>query len=472
EPVPVKPWEGVWNASEPGSMCTQIRRVPPPKYGIWEKLVGDEDCLFLNIYTPELPKDGSNPYLDVLFNIHSGAFMYGWGHEFGPEILMDRDIIWVTINYRLSVLGFLDTQDDVVPGGTSVQFHFLSPWSRGLFKGGISQSGTATVPWTIMEEGQVKAKKLGALVGCNTENTKNLVDCLRDRPARQLVQQMWHLQQWMYNPYSPFGPTIEVEGSNPFLTKHPIDYLLKGEVQDSPWIVSVTTEDGLVPSGEWVTDDKFMRELDKRFNELMVHILDFNYTVPNNLKEEVVDRIREHYLHNQSLSMKTFQQLTQIITDRVYLLDGARAAKLQASVNKSPVHFYLFGYRGKHSMTDRLTGININLGASHLDDTAYTIEYAFKTNETEEDLQMCKLLLDIWTSFAATGSPVPTGSKFQWEPTTPNTKDLKYLYIGGPNELQMRSSDKLGDPNFWDSLPIQEKQLRVDTPLTGKHNEL
>ena len=31
--------------------------------------------------------------------------MYGWGHEFGPEILMDRDIIWVTINYRLNVFG-------------------------------------------------------------------------------------------------------------------------------------------------------------------------------------------------------------------------------------------------------------------------------------------------------------------------------------------------------------------------------
>lgn len=33
--------------------------------------------------------------------------MYGWGHEFGPEILMDRDIIWVTINYRLGPFGKL-----------------------------------------------------------------------------------------------------------------------------------------------------------------------------------------------------------------------------------------------------------------------------------------------------------------------------------------------------------------------------
>jgi len=55
----------------------------------------------------QLPTDGSNPNLDVLLNIHSGAFMYGWGHEFGPEILMDRDIIWITINYRLGAFGKL-----------------------------------------------------------------------------------------------------------------------------------------------------------------------------------------------------------------------------------------------------------------------------------------------------------------------------------------------------------------------------
>jgi hypothetical protein len=42
-------------------------------------------------------------------------------------------------------------------------------------------------------------------------------------------------------------------------------------------------------------------------------------------------------------------------------------------------------------------------GASHPDDTAYTIEYASKTDETEEDKEMSNLLLDVWSSFAATG---------------------------------------------------------------------
>jgi hypothetical protein len=51
-----------------------------------------------------------------------------------------------------------------------------------------------------------------------------------------------------------------------------------------------------------------------------------------------------------------------MITDRVYLADGARATKLQAAVTKSPVYFYLFGYRGKHSFTEVNSGTTNNYG--------------------------------------------------------------------------------------------------------------
>ena len=47
-------------------------------------------------------------------------------------------------------------------------------------------------------------------------------------------------------------------------------------------------------------------------------------------------------------------------------MDGARAAKIQAAVTESPVYFYLFGYRGKHSFTERLTGTNVNIGKKYI----------------------------------------------------------------------------------------------------------
>ena len=52
----------------------------------------------------------------------------------------------------------------------------------------------------------------------------------------------------MYNPYSPFAPTIEKHSANPFLSKHPVDVILDGEAYDVPWLVSATVEDGLYPA--------------------------------------------------------------------------------------------------------------------------------------------------------------------------------------------------------------------------------
>jgi len=54
EPVPPKPWQGVWNATQPGAMCLQCRRLPPRMYNTTDPITGDEDCLFLNIYTPKV----------------------------------------------------------------------------------------------------------------------------------------------------------------------------------------------------------------------------------------------------------------------------------------------------------------------------------------------------------------------------------------------------------------------------------
>lgn len=45
-----------------------------------------------------------------------------------------------------------------------------------------------------MEDGPAKARKLGAFLGCDDGNSRELVDCLRNRPARQIVEQVKHFQ--------------------------------------------------------------------------------------------------------------------------------------------------------------------------------------------------------------------------------------------------------------------------------------
>ena len=143
--------------------------------------IGEEDCLVLNVYS----RDVGSPDTAVMVWIHGGAFILGDGgtDAYGPEFLLDKDIVLVTINYRLSALGFMSMGDDVMPGnlglwdqrlalqwvqdnigsfggdknkvtifgesagGMSVMFHYFSSQSKGLFHKAISQSGTPISPF-------------------------------------------------------------------------------------------------------------------------------------------------------------------------------------------------------------------------------------------------------------------------------------------------------------------------------------
>lgn len=60
--------------------------------------IGDEDCLNLNVYTPKLDKKKRA----VMVYFHGGAFVMGGGasYFFGPNYLLEEDVVLVTFNYR------------------------------------------------------------------------------------------------------------------------------------------------------------------------------------------------------------------------------------------------------------------------------------------------------------------------------------------------------------------------------------
>lgn len=86
------------NATAYGSQCAQSGS-------------GSENCLFLNIQTPYIPKQGDKSDLrPVMFWIHGGGFTGGSGADSlsdGSNLASREDIVVVNINYRLSTLGFL-----------------------------------------------------------------------------------------------------------------------------------------------------------------------------------------------------------------------------------------------------------------------------------------------------------------------------------------------------------------------------
>lgn len=119
-PVAHAGWSGVWDGSEHGESC--------PSSGWLSDKTGDEDCLFLNIYTTTLIN--RKP---VMVWIHGGSFTGGDGDTlmYGPDFLVMEDVVIVTINYRLGVLGFMSTGDQHAPGNYGMKDMILAlQWLR------------------------------------------------------------------------------------------------------------------------------------------------------------------------------------------------------------------------------------------------------------------------------------------------------------------------------------------------------
>lgn len=115
EPQPVAPWSGVRDATEPSHPCMQSLAgtdsfIQPlaAAYGIaypMQKLDPSEDCLYLNVWTPQ-PRSGAR--LPVMVWLHGGSNRVGSGSEPGYDgsVLALNGVVVVTMNYRLGILGF------------------------------------------------------------------------------------------------------------------------------------------------------------------------------------------------------------------------------------------------------------------------------------------------------------------------------------------------------------------------------
>ncbi|ESO94436.1 hypothetical protein LOTGIDRAFT_75952, partial [Lottia gigantea] len=109
--VPVKPWTGVKSAQNAGNICWQSGSdswIPRTT-----TFTQSEDCLNLNVYRP---RKINLSLIPVMVYIHGGAFVSGSGLERNGEQLAMKDVVVVTLNYRLGPLGFLSTEDQAAPG--------------------------------------------------------------------------------------------------------------------------------------------------------------------------------------------------------------------------------------------------------------------------------------------------------------------------------------------------------------------
>ncbi|MFO7562980.1 MAG: carboxylesterase family protein [Enhygromyxa sp.] len=215
--APLEPaaWEGIRDASKFGSRCPQL--------GAFNAAIGDEDCLNLNLWRPATPASEPRP---VLVFIHGGANVLGSGsdtHVDGRRLAQSRDLIVVTFNYRLGLLGFLALPELTAESGTSGNWAHLdqiaalkwvarniaafggdpnrvtivgesagalgvcvllaSPLAAGLFHGAVMQSGGCDV--APLEQRERSGARLAEISGCGPAN--DILECLRGLPISNLL---------------------------------------------------------------------------------------------------------------------------------------------------------------------------------------------------------------------------------------------------------------------------------------------
>ncbi|CAM4514665.1 unnamed protein product [Leuciscus chuanchicus] len=511
-------WQEVRNATQFAPVCPQNVHgvLPEIMLPVWFTDSLDvaatyiqnqsEDCLYLNIYVPTedgpLTKKHDESTLNrprdedirdrrkkpVMLFIHGGSYMEGTGNMFDASVLAAYgNVIVVTMNYRLGVLGFLSTGDQSAKGNyglldqiqalrwlnenighfggdperitifgsgagaSCVNLLILSHHSEGLFQRAIAQSGSAISSWSISYQPLKYTKILARKVGCTYGETADLVDCLRRKNFRELVDQ--DIQPARY--HIAFGPVMDGD----VVPDDPEILMQQGEFLNYDLLIGVNQGEGLkfVDDGGTESEEGISAAA---FDYTISNFVDNLYGYPKG-KDILRETIKFMYTDwadrdNGEMRRKT---LLALFTDHQWVAPAIATAKLHADY-QSPVYFYTFYH---HCQTETRPEW---ADAAHGDEIPYVFGVPmigatdlFPCNFSKNDVMLSAVVMTYWTNFAKTGDPnlpVPQDTKFihtkpnRFEEviwTKFNSKDKQYLHIG--LKPRIRDNYRANKVAFW-----------------------
>lgn len=423
-PQPAESWDGIRDATTEGNISPQLDPV------LHKGFVGDENCLYLNIYTPNL--DGA--FLPVMVYIHGGAFKYGSGSSalYGGDFLVEKDVVVVTINYRLGALGFLSLNTPEVPGnaglkdivqainwvkdnihnfggnsgnltlfgessgGISTSILTASPATKHLISKAIIQSGTGLSSMAFQKHPVDNARKLAHLLGSEAEDVDEILDFLTATTAKEIVEATEKLQPLDFlqeNSGNYFSIIVEKEfpGINAIITESFYDLLVSGRIADIPIMIGSTT---LELTLERTTDD------------LQIFIPE-DLNIERNSEEslKIADGIKSLYFKGSHTGVESLKEYFELLSDKAVNIDTHRYVKNLVKVSTKPIYYYKFDYVGELNLTKKLlTSLGLN-HAGHMDELGYLFsnELLKDVEPTPQDVKMRERMLRLWTNFAKSG---------------------------------------------------------------------
>jgi para-nitrobenzyl esterase len=431
-PSPHPGWSGVREALEFGPQCPQPQG--PPRAATMP-IASSEDCLTLNIWRPA--KSGRFP---VMLWIHYGGAVEGSGSDEitqGAHLAAEKDVVVVTINYRLGILGFLPLPDlaqedphgstgnygslDMIQaltwvrdniaefsgdpgnvtllgcsaGGTSICYLLAAPPAEGLFHRAIIETGTcAVIP---LAEAYSHIDELLEAVGCPQDN---LLPCLRAKPAEELIATLG----------KSFSPLGIIDGY--FLPAKPIELFRQGQYHHVPVMVGTNKDEENI---ELITDPSRLFSSPRATAAKM-----------RNFWGDAADEIMKMY--SADGYRWPYQRWLASATDCI----GSRAfAVAEAISGQTPVYLYRFDWDQEQwgGMWGAFHGLEVPLVFGNLDLKRLKFS-SFKgypnPPAARRAAPLSARMMSYWTNFAKNGDPNGEGLP-PWPQYRPEHKDRIYL---------------------------------------------
>lgn len=393
-----------------------------------------------------------------------------------PEFLLMENVIVVTINYRLHVLGFLSLPQMGIPGNTGlkdqqmalewihgnianfngdpsriclfgesagavcVYFHVLNQRSRKCISTAICQSGTVLSERYFQVHADERIKILTKRLGCKSESPDDIHETLMTASAIDLYDHcdirlemepnMGFKNKWRM--------VVERESSDAFITTSSVESIVcqAGQI-DIPIICGTNNGDGMPTAA-------------KIISRKMFDLVNIRSLIPPSIRskfddhsDELIGFVNKFYFKNQNLSDDHTTELVTLLSDLHYLIDQTKSTELVARYHpRSKQFLYEFQFDGELNILKKQMKLQHIPLASHADDVFYlfggTLADKVKLTKDSRDWKMREKMCKLWTNFAKYGDPTPDGCNplsVKWHAVQPvncdaNGIDLDYLAIG------------------------------------------
>ncbi|KOB76381.1 Uncharacterized protein OBRU01_05844 [Operophtera brumata] len=388
------------------------------------------------------------PYAVVY--IHGGAFIEGSGGDgmSSPKYLMPHDIIYVSINYRIGIYGFMCTDSPKAPGnvglkdqlaalrwinehiesfggddskitifgesagGMSVHLHLLSRFEK-LFDQAIIQSGPSTSPFTIVDRNNDVALKIAESLGFVTDDVEDAIDFISKTDVNLTIAAGAQLESistgYSNEPLTKPCVEKEFEGIERFIEQNP-NVAIPEKAKTTKVIIGICSQEMLFLHGRQ-TEEFYT-------NYSFKDLLQFGFDVTN--FNDMSEALRHFYIGEETQGIEVANYITSFASDFVFNHPTQRAIDAMVEVGPKAVYHYMFSYKGDRSMDPDL---NSTLrGVAHASDLAYLFDIDFIDGDiSEADQLTINRLTTMWTNFAKYGDPTPEVTELlpvKWEPVT------------------------------------------------------